>query len=85
MSQSEFELLPSRPTLPEEPTPSASMAEADQAAGVLAVEPRPWRGRCRARERLSGFDGKPKDDFSMDGNIFTGSLGLDYRVQPTVL
>ena len=32
-----------------------------------------------------GFNGKPKDDFSIDGNVFTGYLGADYRLQPTVL
>ncbi len=37
------------------------------------------------RGTASGFDGKPKDDFSMDGNVFTGYLGLDYRLQPNVL
>ncbi len=37
------------------------------------------------RGTAGGFDGKPKDDFSMDGNVFTGYLGLDYRLQPNVL
>ena len=33
----------------------------------------------------SGFNGKPKDDFLVDGNVLTGYLGVDYRVQPAVL
>ena len=37
------------------------------------------------RGTASGFNGKPKDDFSMDGNVFTGYLGVDYRLQPNVL
>ena len=37
------------------------------------------------RGTASGFDGNPKDDFSIDGNVFTGYLGVDYRLQPTVL
>lgn len=37
------------------------------------------------RDTASGFNGQPNDDFSMEGNVFTGYLGLDYRVQPTVL
>lgn len=31
------------------------------------------------------FDGKPKDAFSMDGDVSAGSLGLDSRLQPNVL
>ena len=30
------------------------------------------------RGTASGFDGKPKDDFSMAGNVFSGYLDLDY-------
>ena len=37
------------------------------------------------RGTASGFDGKPKADLSMDGTVFTGYLGVDYRLQPTVL
>ena len=37
------------------------------------------------RGTASGFDGKPKDDFSMDDTVFTGYLGLDYRLQSNVL
>ena len=33
----------------------------------------------------SGFNGEPKDDFSMAGDVFTGYLGLDYRLQQNVL
>lgn len=53
-------------------------------------------GRNRAARRGGSLDAVgPKDgerlrrrtetDFSMDGNVFTGYLGLDYRLQPTVL
>lgn len=34
---------------------------------------------------MSEFDGKPKDNFSMDGDVSAGYLGLDYRLQPNVL
>ena len=34
---------------------------------------------------VSGFSGKPKDDFEMDGDVFSGYLGLDYRVRTNVL
>lgn len=34
---------------------------------------------------MSEFDGKPKDDLLMDGNVSAGYLGLDYRLQPNVL
>ena len=37
------------------------------------------------RGTASGFNGKPKDDFSMDGDVYSGYLGLDYRVRPDVL
>ena len=37
------------------------------------------------RGTVSGFNGQPKDDFSMDGNVFIGYLGLDSRLQPNVL
>ena len=46
----------------------------ETAAGTL------W-GRGTAGE----FDGRQKDDFLMDGNVFTRYLGLDYRVQLNVL
>ena len=32
------------------------------------------------RGTASGFNNRPKDDFSMDGDVFTGSLGLDSRL-----
>ena len=54
---------------------AASVAEPGAAAA--------WT--LRGRGTASGFDGKPKDDFSMAGNVFTGYLGLDYRLQPNVL
>ena len=37
------------------------------------------------RGNFSGFSGKPKDDFEMDGDVFSGYLGLDYRVRTNVL
>ena len=37
------------------------------------------------RGNVSGFSGKPKDDFEMDGDVFSGYLGLDYRVRTNVL
>ena len=40
-------------------------------------------GRCR--EVASGSDGKPKDDFLIDGDVSAGYPGLDYRLQPNVL
>ena len=36
-------------------------------------------------DTAGGPDGRPKADFSMDGDVFTGYLGLDYRLQPNVL
>ena len=37
------------------------------------------------RGTASGFNGEPEDDFSMAGDVFTGYLGLDYRLQQNVL
>lgn len=37
------------------------------------------------RGNVSGFSGKPKDDFEMDGDVLSGYLGLDYRVRTNVL
>ena len=37
------------------------------------------------RGTAGGFDGEPKDGFSMDGEVFTGYVGLDYRLQQKVL
>ena len=56
------------------------MAEADPAVRAGVVARTLW-----GRRTANGFDGKPKDDFLMDGNVFTGYLSVDYRVQPTVL
>ena len=42
-------------------------------------------GTLWGRGTASGFDGRQKDDFLMDGNVFTCSLGLDYQVQLNVL
>ena len=37
------------------------------------------------RGTAGGFDGEPKDGFSMDGEVFTGYVGLGYRLQQNVL
>ena len=37
------------------------------------------------RGTANGFNGEPKDDFSMAGDVFSGYLGLDYRLQQNVL
>lgn len=37
------------------------------------------------RGNVSGFSGKPKDDFEMDGDVFSGYIGLDYRARANVL
>lgn len=67
MSQSEFELPLSRTASTEEPQPSASMVEADPATHAEAAAWTLW-----GRRTANGFNGKPKDDFSMDGSVFTG-------------
>ena len=89
LSQSEFELPLSGPASPADPPPAASVAEADPAATDPMVEPAAQAAAATwtlwGRGTASGFNGKPKDDFSMDGNVFTGYLGVDYRLQPTVL
>ena len=91
MSQSAFE-IPLRGSAPaaDRPTPDAprgpegaaeeASAPVDTAAQAGAAAWTLW-----GRGTASGFDGRPKDDFSMDGNVFTGYLGLDYRLQPNVL
>ena len=84
LAQSAFELPLSRPAL----TDVASTAESTSAAGPL-IEPAA-QGRVAAwtlwgRGTVSGFDVQPKDDFSMDGHVFIGYLGVDYRLQPNVL
>ena len=58
------------------PTPVQPGETAAQAAAAWML----W-----GRGTASGFDGNPKDDFRMDGNVFTGYLGLDYRLQSNVL
>ena len=89
LSQSEFEVPLSGPTSPADPPPAASVAEADPAATDPLVEPAAQAAAATwtlwGRGTASGFNGKPKDDFSMDGNVFTGYLGVDYRLQPNVL
>ncbi len=87
LSQSEFE-LPLRQPAADAPTP-VGVTEADPAAPIPPVETAPQAAAAAwtlwGRGTASGFDGKPKDDFSMDGTVFTGYLGLDYRLQPNVL
>ena len=89
LAQSEFELPLSGPALPKAPSPAASLAEAGPAAAEPPMEPATQAGAATwtlwGRGTASGFNGKPKDDFLMDGNVFTGYLGVDYRLQPTVL
>ena len=34
---------------------------------------------------MSAFQGRPEDRFSMDGEVFAGHMGLDYRVSDTLL
>ena len=89
LSQSEFELPLSGPASPADPPPAASVAEADPAATDPMVEPAAQAAAATwtlwGRGTASGFNGKPKADFSMDGNVFTGYLGVDYRLQPNVL
>ena len=36
-------------------------------------------GRCGARANVSEFEGRPEDDFAMDGRTRSAYLGLDYR------
>ena len=78
LSQSEFEMPLSRPALPADPPPAASRAEPAAQAGAAA-----WT--LWGRGTANGFNGKPKEDFWMDGNVSTGYLGVDYWLQPTVL
>ncbi len=84
LSQSAFELPLSRPA----PLAVASATEGTPAAGPPS-DPAAQAGAAAwtlwGRGTASGFNGKPKDDFSMDGNVFTGYLGVDYRLQPNVL
>ena len=84
LSQSQFELPLSRPA----PLAVASATEGTPAAGP-PIEPAAQAGAAAwtlwGRGTASGFDGRPKDDFSMDGNVFTGYLGVDYRLQPNIL
>ena len=37
------------------------------------------------RGSAGGFSGAPENDFTMDGTLYSGYLGLDYRPKPTVL
>ncbi len=84
LAQSAFELPLSRPA----PHAVASATEGTPAAGP-PIDPAAQAGAAAwtlwGRGTASGFNGKPKADFSMDGNVFTGYLGVDYRLQPNVL
>ena len=82
LAQSEFELPLNQPAplaIATEGTPAAE-PPIEPAAQVGAAAWTLW-----GRGMASGFNGKPKDAFSMDGNVFTGYLGVDYRLQPNVL
>ena len=87
LSQSAFELPLSR-TVADSPA-AVRMAKADPTVPMQPGETAPQAAAAAwtlwGRGTASGFDGRPKDDFSMDGNVFTGYLGLDYRLQPNVL
>jgi len=37
------------------------------------------------RGSAAGFSGQPEDDFKMDGTLYSGYVGVDYRPQSTVL
>ena len=37
------------------------------------------------RGSAGGFSGAPENDFTMDGTLYSGYVGLDYRPKPTVL
>ncbi len=84
LSQSAFEMPLSRPA----PRAVASATEGTPAAGP-PIDPAAQAAAATwtlwGRGTASGFNGKPKADFSMDGNVFTGYLGVDYRLQPNVL
>ena len=88
LSQIAFELPLSRPT-PGAAAGPVTMTAADPGAPVQPVETAPQAEAAAwtlwGRGTASGFDGKPKDDFSIDGNVFMGYLGLDYRLQSNVL
>lgn len=63
----------SRPA-PLDATSTAEKAHAGAAAWTL------W-----GRGTASGFNSQPQADFAMEGKGFTSYLGVDYRLQPTVL
>ena len=37
------------------------------------------------RGSAGGFSGRPRNDFTMEGTLYSGYVGLDYRPKPTVL
>ena len=37
------------------------------------------------RGEISGFEGRPEDGFSMDGQVLAGHIGLDYRLREDLL
>ena len=84
LAQSEFDVPLSRPA----PLAVASATEGTPAAGP-PIESAAQAGAAAwtlwGRGTASGFNGEPKADFSIDGTVFTGYLGVDYRLQPTVL
>lgn len=80
MSLSAFKIPPRRLIpkigIEEPPTPLSAVSTAAEAEAAWML----W-----GRGTANSFDGKPKDDFSMAGDVVTSYLGLDYRVQPNVL
>ena len=85
MSQSEFEIPLSREPLPDAPSEPAGVPEESGSAVDTAARAEAAAWTLWGRGTASGFNGRPKDDFSMAGDVFTGYLGLDYRLQPNVL
>ena len=65
------------------------MPDAEPTTPVQPIEPAPQAESAAwtlwGRGTASGFNGQPKADFSMDGNVFTGYLGVDHRLRSNVL
>ena len=62
------------------PVPPASDPTAPVQPGEPAAQAEATAWTLWGRGTTSGFDGNPKDDFRMDGNVFTSYPGLDYRL-----
>ena len=89
LSQSQFEIPLNRPTPGTEAPVPINMTKAGPTEPVQPAETAPQAEAAAwtlwGRGTACDSDGRPKDDFLMDGNVFTGYLGLDYRLQPNVL